>query len=191
MTQTGPDNQRSRTSGDTMSYTPADTDIRAASCTITSRAAFLQQIRDIASDNTTHIICFNADILAGRVHAATAVRLASRAFDEGTNISNTLEMEALLYAAGSRQCNVAASFGIREGENRLWVCCIPAAGSCWSALEEFVQFDDLDLDLIDKQKQTRLMEIFSVSPEELKAAGGLSRIVDLVLERVALLQILR
>jgi len=174
-----------------MSSTPADTDIRAASCTITNRAAFLQQLRGIASDNTTHIICFNADILAGRVHAATAVRLALRAFDEGTNISNTLEMEALLFAAGSRQCNVAASFGIHEGENRLWVCCIPATGSCWSALGQLVQFDDLDRDLIDEEKQKRLMEIFSISAEELEAAGGPGRIVDLVLERVALLQVLR
>lgn len=174
-----------------MSSTPAKTDIRAASCTITSQATFLHQIRGLASDNTTHIICFNADILAGRVHAATAVRLASRAFAEGTNISKTLEMEALLFAAGSRQCNVAVSFGIHEGENRLWICCIPATGNCWSALEEFVRFDDLDLDLIDDEKQTRLMEIFSISAEELEAAGGPGRIIDLVLERVALLQVLR
>lgn len=174
-----------------MSSTPADTDIRAASCTIANRAAFLHQLRGIASDNDAHIICFNADILAGRVHAATAVRLASRAFDEGTNISNTLEMEALLYAAGSRQCTVAASFGIQDGENRLWVCCIPAKGNCWSALEKLVQFGDRDLDLIDKEKQTRLMEIFSISTEELEAAGGPGRIIDLVLERVALLQVLR
>ncbi|HII98403.1 MAG TPA: hypothetical protein HA272_03875 [Methanoregula sp.] len=174
-----------------MSFTPADIDIRSASCTITNRAAFLHQLRDIASDNDTHIICFNADILAGRVHAATAVRFASRAFDEGTNISNTLEMEALLYAAGSRQCNVAASFGIREGENHLWVCCIPATDNCWSALGQLVQFKGQDLDLIDEEKQTRLIEIFSISKEELEAAGGPGCITDLVLERVALLQVMR
>ena len=54
-----------------------------------------------------------------------AVAQAARAFQEGTNISNTLEMEALLYAAGSRQCNIASSFGIHEGENRIYLCCSP------------------------------------------------------------------
>jgi KEOPS complex subunit Cgi121 len=174
-----------------MSYAPASTDIRPASCIIPDRAAFLDQLRNIAKDHGSSIICFNADMLAGRAHATLAVELASRAFDEGTNISNTLEMEALLYAAGSRQCNVAASFGIREGENHLWVCCIPETENCWSSLGQLVQFNGQDLDLIDEEKQTRLMEIFSISKEELEAAGGPGRITDLVLERVALLQVVR
>ena len=41
-------------------------------------------------------------------------------------ISNSFEMEALLFAAGSRQCLVAALFGIQEGENRIFVCSYPA-----------------------------------------------------------------
>jgi KEOPS complex subunit Cgi121 len=174
-----------------MSFTLNDTDIRAASCTITNRADFLRQLQDIAADHDAHIFCFNADKIAGKAHAAIAVRLASRAFLEGVNISNTLEMEALLYAAGSRQCNIAASFGIHEGENRLWICCLPVRNGCWATLEQLFRFTREDRDETDPERLERLMEIFAISSEELDAAGGDARILDLVLERVALLQVLR
>ncbi|MCK9578849.1 MAG: KEOPS complex subunit Cgi121 [Methanoregula sp.] len=175
-----------------MSFAPADCDIRAASCTIADRSVFLRQLQGIAAAHDTHIICFNADMIAGRAHAEVAVMLASRAFHEGENISNTVEMEALLYAAGSRQCTIATSFGILKGENRLWVCCIPAREGCWAELSQLFRFTvGVEWDRIDLAKQDRLMEIFAVSQDEADAAGGSVRIVDLVVERVALLQVLR
>ena len=99
-------------------------------CTIRDLAAFLRDLRAVAADHDTHIICFNADMIAGRVHALSAVARAVRAFEEGDTISNTLEMESLLFAAGSRQCNIAASFGIHEGENRVYICCFPERAEC-------------------------------------------------------------
>jgi len=174
-----------------MSVPPAVCDIRPAFCTIADRSVFLDQLRTIAAAHDTHIICFNADMIAGSVHASTAVAFAIRAFNEGENISNTLEMEALLYAAGSRQCNIAASFGIHEGENRLFVCCCPKRDEIPAAIGHLFQFTELNRDRIDLEKKARLMKNYAISPEEIDAAGGDSRIVDLVLERVALLQVLR
>jgi KEOPS complex subunit Cgi121 len=170
---------------------PADSDIRTARCTIRDPAAFLQDLRAIATGHDTHIICFNADMVAGRVHAASAVARAVRAFDEGVTISNTLEMESLLFAAGSRQCNIAASFGIHRGENRVYICCYPARGGIWAALEPLFCFVQENWDTIDPEKRGLLMETFAISPGEIAAAGGNERIVDLVLERVALLQVMR
>jgi KEOPS complex subunit Cgi121 len=174
-----------------MPHPPAISDIRAARCTVHDRTAFLQDLRSIAADHDTHIICFNADMLAGRVHGVSAVERAVRAFEEGFNISNTLEMECLLYAAGSRQCSIAASFGIREDENRMFICCYPARERVWVAVEPLFQFVREGWDTIDPEKRMQLMKTFSISPEELEAAGGDERIVDLVLERVALLQVIR
>jgi KEOPS complex subunit Cgi121 len=174
-----------------MPFSPAVCDIRAAYCTITDLAAFLRDLRSLAADHGTHIICFNADMLAGRIHADAAVAHAVRAFERGENISNTLEMESLLYAAGSRQCNIAASFGIHRGENRVWVCSYPGGGRSWAALELLFRFTGENWDSIDQEKKDRLMKIFSISPEEIEASGGVGRIRDLVLERVALLQVLR
>jgi KEOPS complex subunit Cgi121 len=166
-------------------------EIRAAYCTISNRSVFLQDLQKIASEHNTRIICFNADMIAGKAHAACAVALALRAFEAGKNISNTLEMEALLFAAGSRQCNVATGFGIQEGENRLYVCCLPESEETRAALDSRFRFVQEDWDTIGPDKRAVLMETFDISSDEIIAAGGDSRIVDLVLERVALLQVLR
>jgi len=170
---------------------PSASDIRSARCTIRDLAAFLRDLRVVAADHDTHLICFNAVMIAGRVHAATAVARAVRAFGEGKTISNTLEMESLLFAAGSRQCNIAASFGLHEGENEVYICCYPERGDVWAALDPLFRFVKESWDTIDSEKRRHLMEIFAISSEEIEAAGGNGRIVDLVLERVALLQVMR
>jgi KEOPS complex subunit Cgi121 len=174
-----------------MPLPPVVSDIRAARCTIRDLAGFLRDLRGVAAGHGTHIICFNADMIAGRIHAASAVARAVRAFEGGENISNTLEMECLLFAAGSRQCDIAAPFGIHEGENRVYICCYPARAGVWAALEPLFHFVQESWDTIDPEKRRRLMETFTISPEEITAAGGNGRIVDLVLERVALLQVMR
>ena len=170
---------------------PAASDIRAARCSIRDLAAFLRDLRTVATGHDTHIICFNADIIAGRIHAANAVARALRAFEEGVTISNTLEMESLLFAAGSRHCNKAASFGFHAGENRVYVCCIPVQPEVWKDLEPLFHFVKENWDIIDSKKRDQLRETYSISQEEITAAGGDERIIDLVLERVALLQVMR
>ena len=174
-----------------MPHTPVISNIRAAVCTVHDLTACLQSLRSVAAEHDTHIICFNADMLAGRVHAVSAVERAVRAFEERRNISNNLEMECLLFASGSRQCSIAASFGIHEGENRMYICCYPVQAKIWEGLEPLLHFVQERWDIIDPEKRARLMKTFSISPEEITAAGGNERIVDLVLERVALLQVLR
>ncbi|PKG32150.1 KEOPS complex subunit Cgi121 [Methanoregula sp.] len=165
--------------------------VLTARCTIPERSAFLEALRTIAAINSCRIILFNADRIAGRAHAALAVTLAQRAFDLGANISNTLEMEALLFASGSRQCNVAISFGINDGENHLFVCCVPLRDEIRVALESLMKLTHEDGDAILPEKQQVLMEAFGISPAELSATGGDARLADLVLERVALLQVMR
>jgi thioredoxin-like negative regulator of GroEL len=61
----------------------------------------------------------------------------------------------------------------------------------WAALEQLFCFIRENWDTIDPEKRDRLMETFAISREELAAAGGDGRMIDLVLERVALLQVLR
>ena len=174
-----------------MQHPPGISDIRAAVCTVHDLPAFLRDLRSIAADHDTHIICFNANMLAGKVHAVYAVERAVRAFEEGITISNNLEMECLLFAAGSRQCSIAASFGIHAGENHVYICCYPVREGVWIALELLFGFVGETRDTIDPDKRKLLMETFAISPGEIAAAGGDGRIVDLVLERVALLQVMR
>ena len=129
-----------------------------AQCEIQDRTAFLKELREIARQYTMHIICFNADMLAGMPHAQSAVEHAARSFQEGTAISNTIEMESLLYAAGSRQCNTASSFGIREGANNLFICCYPfPQKGVWDRLAHLFQFLRESEEIIDNEKKVRLM----------------------------------
>ena len=166
--------------------------IRAAQCTVEDKPEVLRILQNCARKFDTHIICFNAEMVAGRRHVEAAVQHAIRSFEAGETISNTLEMEALLYAAGSRQCQVAASFGLREGDNHLWICCYPTRDEVWPCLEPLMQFQKAGSQVqIDCAKRERLMQLFGISPEELGALESADQIVDLVLERVALLQVSR
>jgi KEOPS complex subunit Cgi121 len=167
-------------------------EIRAALGSIDDKPAFLLMLKETARRFNTHIICFNADMLAGRRHAESAVMHAVRSFGTGDSISDTLEMEVLLYAAGSRQCSVAVSFGLHDGENHLWVCCTPPRERVWVALAPVLHVqDDKIWDGIDPDKRKRLMKIFKITKEECFSLDNRNRIADLVIERVALLDVLR
>ncbi|HNX16823.1 MAG TPA: KEOPS complex subunit Cgi121 [Methanoregula sp.] len=167
---------------------PLSCEIGYAVVTVSDHAAFLETLRAIAVRNNTRIVCFDAEKLAGRRHAETALRHAHRAFAEGTAISNSFEMEALLYAAGSRQCSVGVSFGLHDGENHLYVCCCPAPEGVWKDLAAHLQFGGEPCEIMSPQKATRLCALFDVTPDEIAAVGE-DRIADLVLERVAMLEV--
>jgi KEOPS complex subunit Cgi121 len=165
-------------------------DVLAATCFIEDRVAFLHKIRTIAESFDTRIICFNADMLAGKRHARTALHHAVRSFRNGSMVSNTLEMEALLFAAGSRQCSVAASFGVHDGDNTLLVCCYPTREGIWNALIPPLNITNQGGDVINPQKRAYLMELFGITEEEIATSSG-DRLTDLVLERIALLEVYR
>ena len=167
-------------------------DLRTARCEIQDKYAFLRDLREIAGQNNIHIICLNVDLTAGKVHAQSAVSHAIRSFQEGVTISRTVEMESLLFAAGSRQCSVASEFGIRVGVNHLYVCCYPGAGKeVWESLARLFQFTNESDDVIGDEKRVRLMKIFGITSQEMEAVGDRDCIVDLVQERIALLNVLR
>ena len=165
-------------------------EVRTATCFVDDRVAFLRRIRTIAESFDTLIICFNAGMLAGKRHAREALRHAVRSFHNGSMVANTLEMEALLFAAGSRQCSVAALFGIHEGDNSMFVCCYPIRDGIWDALTPFLNITDLNRDIIGPQKRAYLMELFGITQEEIAACSG-ERITELVLERITLLEVYR
>ncbi len=158
--------------------------------TVEDRSEFLSLIQSIARKNSTHIICFNADNMAGHRHVKAALHYAQRSFSSGKCISNSFEMEALLFAAGSRQCNLAVSFGIHEQENAVFVCSYPVNGNVWEELSHHMHFVSEAWEEITPEKEERLRSIFSITPEEIVMVG-IERIVDLVLERIALLEVYR
>jgi KEOPS complex subunit Cgi121 len=170
--------------------TPDEFEIRTAIFWVSACSRFLSGLRAVAIAHSTRIICFNADLMAGRAHAEAAMIKALRSVRTGTAISSTLEMEALLFAAGSRQCSLAERFGIHEGENRAYVCLCPPDAAAFADLSALMEFVDEDWEVLSDQKVERLREAFGITAGELRAAGQ-GRFRDLVLERVALLEVYR
>ncbi|HXW98807.1 MAG TPA: KEOPS complex subunit Cgi121 [Methanomicrobiales archaeon] len=169
---------------------PVEFGIRTAVFPIGSCSPFLAGLRAIAAARSTRIICFNADLMAGRAHAEAAIRRALRAVKGGSAISSSLEMEALISASGSRQCSAAGRFGVHEGENRAYVCLCPPVPGAWQDLAGIMEFVDDDWETIDEEKRKRLSEAFGITPAEIRTAGQ-ERFRELVLERVALLEVYR
>lgn len=174
----------------TMSVNDSSWDMRTATCIIENRITFLQNIRAIGESFNTHIICFNAEMLAGQRHAQAALNHAVRSFHNGSMVSNTLEMEALLFAAGSRQCSIASLFGVHEGNNSMFVCCYPIRDGVWDALLSLMNITNQDWENIDCQKHAYLMDLFGITNEEI-AVCSKDCITELVLERIALLEVYR
>jgi KEOPS complex subunit Cgi121 len=165
-------------------------DIRQAGITIPDRAAFLNRLKEIASGTGTQIVCFNANAMAGRAHVLAALSHARRSFEGGSPIANSFEMEALLYASGSRQCSEAGAFSISAGPNRAYVCICPESATAVALLAPFMTWLNEDWETITPEKKARLMQLFSITPEELGAAGD-EQLQALVLERVVLLEVYR
>jgi tRNA threonylcarbamoyladenosine modification (KEOPS) complex Cgi121 subunit len=101
-------------------------------------------------------------------------------------------MEALLYASGSRQTSIGASFGVHEGMNNLYICCFPKRDGVWDDLASLVRFCECKdpWDVISQQKKEDLMKLFDVTEEELATTVNLD-LEGLILERVALLDVSR
>ena len=165
-------------------------DIHQVVVEVSDPGAFLETIRLIGTRWHTHLIFFNADLMAGRAHALSALFHAFRAKEEGCMISSRVEMEALLYAAGSRQCQSGMRFGLHKGRNKAYLCICPPSREAFRELLPLVTVSSGDWNEISPEKAERLAENFAITLPEIEAAGP-DRLGELVLERVALLEVYR
>src|SRR5271157_132835 len=110
---------------DNMEMTEVFCSVRQVEFTITDLHSYLHHLRDLSARFGSHIICFNAEMVSGKAHVSMALSHAYRAEKKGTRISGSIEIEALLYAAGSRQIIDGAKFGLHEGMNRAYLCLCP------------------------------------------------------------------
>ena len=131
------------------------------------------------------VLALNADLVCGAEHLQSAVEHALRSFDRRTNACNDIAMECLLYASGERQISKAQDkMGMRKGVGRLALVLFgPMAEEAMNAL-------DLDRDdsVLDASAEKALR--FGIERREIEALG-LERASDLVLERVAFVDILK
>lgn len=148
--------------------------------------AFLKKIRKISKEKNIVIQALNTDKLAGKEHLMFAIEKAMISYKTGKNMANDPSKEIMLYAAGTRQINRAIRIGIHNGNNNIALVAIGEHIDL-SDFSDIVQKNVLQY---DKSKNADLMDVFNITDEEIHAVGA-DRIPELVIERVALVDILK
>lgn len=147
---------------------------------------FLQKLKRISKEKNTVIQALDADKLAGEEHIRFAVEKAITSFKTGRNIANDLAKEIMLYAAGTRQINKAMKLGVHNGENNIALVAISEDID----VSEFNDITQKPVIQYNKSKNDVLAEIFNITEEEIEAVGE-DKIPELVLERVALVDVIK
>ncbi|KAB2946084.1 MAG: hypothetical protein F9K14_09005 [Candidatus Methanoperedens sp.] len=147
---------------------------------------FLIKIKEMRNGKDSVILALDADKLAGKDHLMFAIEKAIDSFKTGRNIANDLGKEIMLYAAGTRQINRAMKIGVHNGKNNIVLVAIGEDVD----LSEFDEITPKDVVQYEGSKNRDLMDIFNITDEEIKAAG-VEKIPELVLERVALVDVLK
>jgi len=157
--------------------------------------AFLKANRKQAP-NGMDVQFFDAELVATSEHLYFAAVNALQAFRNGTNISKTVAVETVLYAAAKRQIHRAISqIGVKPASQTLAALIVGASDSqVQVALKELTGHlgavpDDSVLDLTPK-KMGKIREAHQIGDKEIQIATQNTpeaALVDLIVERVALL----
>ena len=153
---------------------------------------FISALRDLQARTGCVIQAFDADKVASERHLIFAIEKALLAFSEERNIAKDLGVEILRYASGERQIERALSIGVSGSTKRVALAIIRpefAGALAWpdsSELSRLIEVDGMGASF----KLDALRETFNISEDEIRAADE-TRIPDLVLERVALVDTIR
>lgn len=128
------------------------------------------------------VLIANADMVFGKDHIRSALYHAKKAMVEGTNSSDSLAMETLLYASGERQLSTAIrKMSVGNETTEIIVAVLqgrvdPMEG--WSELPDS-----------PAQSSRERLKRFGITEDELSTHQG--RLEELVLERVAAVDVLK
>lgn len=147
---------------------------------------FLRKIKEKRKSKDTVILALDADKLAGEKHLKFAIEKAMNSFKTGRNIAKDPGKEIMLYAAGTRQINRAMKIGVHNGKNNIALVGI-GNDIDLSVFDEITSGNVLKY---DQSKNRVLMDFFNITDEEIKAVG-VDKVPELVLERVALVDVMK
>jgi len=171
-----------------MSTMPKDLQIIGCRGKIESAEKFIKDARDYVSKfhsgGEVLLQFLNADKILGQEHIYSAIEHAHRAFERKKNISSTMAMEILIYAAGESQIsNALAKIGLKDGCERIAVVADGKLDINGLLAHLNLKKDDEVLDY----KDFKLRE-FGISENEISTVGK-KKLKDLVLERVAMVDV--
>jgi len=151
---------------------------------IKGKESFLAKLRDVQNEYKCVILALDADKVAGEKHAIFAAEKALRAVSENRNVAKNIGVEIMRYASGQRQIERALSMGISDTTSR--IALILVENGTKPDLSGVIDLDGRGPSWNPKA----VRETFNIGDEEIEAVGE-DKILDLVLERVALVDAYR
>lgn len=129
---------------------------------------------------------FDARLVFGRDHLISAAEHALRAFQRGSNSASSVALETLVYASGERQIHEALSkMGLSEATEEVAIVDLGGA-----VRDDLLALLGLHRDEAVLEPHERYLEDYGIAPE-LRATVPPGAFADLVLERVALVDLLK
>lgn len=165
--------------------------ILAGSTHISKVPEFLARVSSVASANGTVIQAMDAGKMAGERHVRFAVQKAMRAFEGNYNSAKDMGIEIMRYASGKRQIEEAFSMGVRQGDMDIVFVIIggeEGVGRSAESLKGIIK--EKDVMTYSSLKRDSLISQFDITEKEIEAAGE-ELIPDLVIERIALVDVLK
>lgn len=159
--------------------------------------SFVQQLLFFSKENQCVAQAFDARLIYGENHLISAAMHAKRAFQQGTNATNSLALEILLYAAGERQIQKAIKkMGVKQGQQQIvFLLTDPINMKCKKIPEKQVIRRLLALFELTRDEQVpkgtrETLKRFGITDKELSTVPE-DRYDDLILERVAMVDIIK
>jgi len=159
---------------------------------IKDKSQFIRALKGLAASLGSTIQVLDADKVVSERHLMLAAERALAAFGERRNVAMDLGVEILRYASAQRQIERAMYMGISDSTERIAVVAVAEAsgnGHEVSIEAEICRLIEMD-GAGSSYRPEAVRETFDISEEEIRAAGE-SRIPDLVLERIALMDAYR
>jgi len=158
---------------------------------------FVQQL--LVFSNKEHLViqAFDAAMIYNIDHLVSATIHAKRAFEQGTNTTNSLALEILLYAAGERQIQKAIrKTGVKKGKHPLaFVLTHPTSEKNnrnveGAVLHRLLQTFHLTRDDTVLKGNRATLKRFGITDAELSTIPE-EKYGELVLEKVALVDVIK
>ena len=160
---------------------------------ISDLSSFLKSLHTFSEKHKVQIQGFDARKIVDDDHLLFSIDRAEDAFSKGVNESKDLCLEVLRFSSGQRKIDKSFSMGLYEGVNdSIFVFFGASAQQLENAQKEFYGVfgltESTPLSLLEKKPF--LMAQFNITANELAAVGE-NRLKDLVMERVALTDVIR
>lgn len=143
-------------------------------------------IKDVQSRLGNEALCLDADLVCGAEHIGSAVYHAERAFNYGTNSSESFAMEVLLYTSGERQLSKAMSkMSVKTGDVNVAILTFDGEVND-DMMRDWHITPDSSVLRFNIAKAQR----FGIGPLEVSSVPS-EMLQDLVLERVAFVDVIK